>query len=150
MTAFSLLRIDTLSPGARSKPFPRRLGALLAIALASALSAPANVLGSQVQISGASPFGVLADCGNFPSQSGSINFVDSEVEPWIDVNPADADNIVAIWQQDRWSDGGSRGNVAGVSSDGGSSWAVVPWRANSRRYSSLTSVATRVRARTLE
>jgi len=48
------------------------------------------------------------------------------VEPWVDVNPANPDNIVAIWQQDRWSDGGAKGNVAGVSLNGGSTWAIVP------------------------
>ena len=42
------------------------------------------------------------------------------------VNPIDPDNVVAFWQQDRWSDGGSRGNVAGVSFDGGATWDIVP------------------------
>jgi len=81
-----------------------------------------------VQVSGVSPFGVLGDCGNFPGTipgPGSV-FLDSEVEPWVAVNPTDADNIVAFWQQDRWSNGGSRGNVAGVSFDGGSTWQIVP------------------------
>lgn len=77
-----------------------------------------------VQVSGASPFGAIGDCGNFPGTG--ILFLDSEVEPWLDVNPINPDNIVAIWQQDRWSDGGSRGNVAGVSFDGGETWAIVP------------------------
>ncbi|HSB77484.1 MAG TPA: sialidase family protein [Candidatus Methylomirabilis sp.] len=35
-------------------------------------------------------------------------------------------NIVGSWQQDRWSNGGSRGLVAGVSFDGGATWANVP------------------------
>ena len=47
------------------------------------------------------------------------NFANTEVEPWVDVNPTNPDNIVATWQQDRWSDGGSRGLVAGVSTNGG-------------------------------
>lgn len=83
-------------------------------------------VGPLVQISTVSPFGPLAACGNFPGLAGGVNFVNSEVEPWVDVNPADANNIVAIWQQDRWSDGGSRGSVAGVSFDGGNSWQIVP------------------------
>lgn len=53
------------------------------------------------------------------------NFENSEVEPWVDVNPTDATNIVATWQQDRWSNGGSRGNLIGRSSDGGASWTIV-------------------------
>jgi len=83
-------------------------------------------IGPLVQVSSMSPFGPLAACGNFPGVAGGINFLDSEIEPWVDVNPANPDNIVAIWQQDRWSDGGSRGNVAGVSFDGGNTWAIVP------------------------
>ena len=81
---------------------------------------------SLVQVSSISPFGVLTNCGDFPGISNGINFVNSEVEPWVVVNPADPDNIVAFWQQDRWSNGGARGNVAGVSLDGGSSWDIVP------------------------
>lgn len=79
-----------------------------------------------VQISGDSPFGSLENCGNFPGVLEGTNFVNSEVEPWIDVNPVNPNNIVAIWQQDRWSDGGSRGTVAGVSLDGGLNWTLVP------------------------
>ena len=52
-------------------------------------------------------------------------FLNAEVEPWVDVNPTNPNNIVAFWQQDRWSDGGSRALVAGVSKDGGTSWTSV-------------------------
>ena len=51
-----------------------------------------------------------------------INFPDAEVEPWVDVNPTDSDNIVAIYQQDRYSDGGAKGNVSSASFDGGLTW----------------------------
>jgi hypothetical protein len=75
------------------------------------------------QVSGTSLFaGCVAD--NVAGQSGTV-FHDSEVEPWIDVNPQDPDNIVGIWQQDRWSNGGARGLVVGVSLDGGNNWAEV-------------------------
>ena len=97
-----------------------------AIAVAGAAAWAALSLGPLVQVSGTSPFGPLAACGNFPGIFEGVNFVDSEVEPWVDVNPTDPDNIVAIWQQDRWSDGGARGTVAGVSLDGGASWEIVP------------------------
>jgi hypothetical protein len=73
------------------------------------------------QVSGASPF---ASCTADSGQTGA-NFANTEVEPWVDVNPTDASNIVASWQQDRWSDGGARGLVAGVSRDGGQSWTEV-------------------------
>lgn len=53
------------------------------------------------------------------------NFANSEVEPWVDVNPTDSNNLVAAWQQDRWSNGGSRGNVVGRSTNGGASWELI-------------------------
>lgn len=86
--------------------------------------------GPLTQVSGFSPF--PADCG-VAGQSGT-NYLHSEVEPWVDVNPTDpdglgpaqpGDNIVGSWQQDRWSNGGARGLVAGVSMDGGTTWESV-------------------------
>jgi hypothetical protein len=79
--------------------------------------------GPLVQVSGTSPFAACT-ADDVAGQSGEV-FPNSEVEPWIDVNPTDEENIVGMWQQDRWSNGGSRGHVAGVSVDGGSSWAQV-------------------------
>jgi hypothetical protein len=103
---------------------------VLVMGLVGVQIAQAATAGPLVQVSGASPFGALEDCGNFPTQvpffPPSENFVNSEVEPWVVVNPVDQDNIVGFWQQDRWSDGGSRGNVAGVSFDGGAAWQIVP------------------------
>jgi hypothetical protein len=80
-----------------------------------------------VQVTGKSPFGALKICGNFPGELEPVgeNFLDSEVEPWIDVNPQDAANLVGIWQQDRWSNGGARSNLAGASFDGGETWRTV-------------------------
>jgi hypothetical protein len=54
-----------------------------------------------------------------------INFPNSATEPWVDVNPTNPLNIVGGWQQDRWSNGGSRGLVAGASFDGGTTWIQV-------------------------
>ncbi|MFO1352499.1 MAG: sialidase family protein [Gammaproteobacteria bacterium] len=83
-----------------------------------------------VRISGLSPYGALTNCGNFPGVvvTPGVNYVNTEIEPWVEVNPTNHDNIVAFWQQDRWSNGGSRGLVAGVSGDGGETWqsVVVP------------------------
>jgi hypothetical protein len=49
-------------------------------------------------------------------------YVNSEVEPFVAVNPRDVSNLVAVWQQDRWSGGGARGLLTGTSLDGGRSW----------------------------
>ena len=94
--------------------------AFLAVHPAAAIDLTAGPL---VQVSGTSPFAACT-ADDVPGQSGEV-FLNSEVEPWIDVNPTDPDNIVGMWQQDRWSNGGSRGHVAGVSVDGGSSWTQV-------------------------
>jgi hypothetical protein len=99
---------------------------LLALVIVTAATAGGFTTGTLVQVSGTSAF---ADCtaDDVPGQTGT-NFPDSEVEPWIDVNPTDADNLVGAFQQDRWSNGGARGTVARFSNDGGATWAesVIP------------------------
>jgi hypothetical protein len=98
-------------------------GLTLVLATAAGLRAAAFTLGPLVQVSGASPLaGCTAD--GAAGQSGTV-YLHSEVEPWIDVNPTDGSNIVGIWQQDRWSNGGSRGLVVGASTNGGGSWTPV-------------------------
>ena len=49
-------------------------------------------------------------------------FVNAEVEPWIAVNPANPNNLVGVWQQDRWTDGGSHGLTTVYSMNGGATW----------------------------
>lgn len=115
--------------------FHRLLIATLAALAVSASAGLGAALGADltpgplVQVSGNSPFPATGCPGeNLGTQSGTV-FLDSEVEPWIDVNPTDPDNIVGIWQADRWSNGGARGLVAGVSIDGGTNWTqpvVIP------------------------
>src|SRR5215218_2343704 len=65
------------------------------------------------------------------SEPVPVNFPDTEPEVWFEVNPQDANDLAAFWQQDRWSDGGAHGLVAGVSANGGLSWANS-WPAFSR------------------
>ena len=72
------------------------------------------------------PISPFATCtADHVGQQLGVNFPNSTVEPWVDVNPTNTLNIVASWQQDRWSNGGSRGLVAGVSADGGATWTSV-------------------------
>src|SRR3712207_9247693 len=56
------------------------------------------VAGPLVRVSGTSPF-AGSNCG-LAGQTGK-NFLNSEVEPFVDVNPANGDNIIGAWQQDR-------------------------------------------------
>jgi hypothetical protein len=69
-----------------------------------------------VQTSGPSPFAACEVGG-----PGTV-YPNTEVEPWVAVNPTDHNNIIGVYQQDRWSNGGAHGLVAAVSFDGGTSW----------------------------
>jgi photosystem II stability/assembly factor-like uncharacterized protein len=82
-------------------------------------------LGPLIQVSVTNPFaGITAD---HPETQPATFAPDSEVEPYVVVDPTDCDHLVGIWQQDRWSTNGSRGVVVGVTFDGGRSWQeVVP------------------------
>jgi hypothetical protein len=100
-------------------------GTVLAALLGAAVMAPATA-GAAVDpltlVSGPSPF--AAGCEGAP-QTGTV-FRNAEVEPWVDVNLADANNLVGDWQQDRWSNGGASGNLSAFSLDGGMSWTIPP------------------------
>jgi len=114
--------MSSLVLGRRQRRF---LALFAAAACASALAAAALavifVASSPIVVSASvSPFATCT-ADNVAGQSGT-NYPNTEVEPWVEVNPTNSNNIVASWQQDRWSDGGARGLVAGVSSDGGTSW----------------------------
>ncbi len=55
------------------------------------------------------------------SASGT-SFVNAEVEPWAALDPTNNQRILAAWQQDRWSNGGSRAITSAFSADGGATW----------------------------
>src|SRR5207245_10588245 len=46
---------------------------------------------------------------------GETNSVNTELEPWVAVNPTDPSNIVGVYQQDRYTFGGPRGLAAAAS-----------------------------------
>ncbi len=75
---------------------------------------------TEVQVSGATPFN--ATCGN-PGTIGGTVTLNAEVEPQLAVNPTNTANLVGVWQQDRWSNSGSQGTLAGFSLDGGLTWS---------------------------
>jgi hypothetical protein len=108
----------------RRKRFSTALAAVaVALVLVTGISAADFTLGTLVQVSGASPLaGCTAD--DAAGQTGNL-FPDSEVEPWIDANPTNPLNLIGVWQQDRWSNGGARGLLAGVTTNGGASWTIV-------------------------
>jgi hypothetical protein len=99
--------------------------AVLVLAATPAWAGPGS-LGPLDKVSGASPLaGCTAD--NVASQSGR-NFLGSEVEPWIASSSVDRSgdgvpDLIAGYQQDRWSNGGARGVFASVFHNG--SWLQV-------------------------
>ena len=93
----------------------------LAIGALPAHAAPFT-LGPTHVASGLSPFPV--GCGGpGEASAGSVVYQNAEVETHVAVNPTNANNVVAYWQQDRWNDGGAHGNLAGYSFNGGTTWA---------------------------
>src|SRR2546422_795984 len=90
------------------------LSAVLTLATAAA-----TTVGPLVKVSGPSPYATCTIGGP------GTNYVNAEVEPYVAVNPTNAANIVGVWQQDRWSNGGAHGLVAGFSFDGGTTWGEM-------------------------
>jgi hypothetical protein len=84
----------------------------------SSVNAGGFIVAPLTTISGPSPF---AECtiGQF---NNATNYVNAEEEPWVDVNPTNSQNFIAVWQQDRWSNGGAHGLVAGTTHNGGTTW----------------------------
>ena len=70
---------------------------------------------------------LLPDTSDIIGQSGHVR-LNSEVEPQVAVDPTNPLHVVGVWQQDRWSNGGSRALVEGDSIDGGNTWTrqVIP------------------------
>ncbi|KVA22407.1 sialidase family protein [Burkholderia ubonensis] len=97
---------------------PHPLVTRLTIAAALAFTAAAHA--DPVRVSGPSPFAACTTGG-----PGTV-YVNAEVEPWLAVNPARPTNMIGVWQQDRWSNGGAHGLVAGYTFDGGATWAQTP------------------------
>jgi len=99
-------------------------GGVIALACLIGPGAQAQTLGSLVQVAGGDPFsGCTADQVHAQESAfGSVLFPATSIEPWVAVDPTDPSRLLAGHQQDRWSDGGSRGLVGVVSSNGGSTW----------------------------
>ena len=70
-------------------------------------------------VSGASAF--TTTCAGVPNP-GTL-YINAEVEPHIAINPANPDNLIGTWQQDRWSNGGAQGIAVAASFDAGVTWA---------------------------
>jgi hypothetical protein len=54
-----------------------------------------------------------------------FNYPSTEVEPYVALNPTNPNNLVGVFQQDRWDNGGAHGLAAAVSFTGGRFWRTV-------------------------
>lgn len=64
-----------------------------------------------------SPGDPYAAC-NIAADGTGVNHPSAEVEPYVSANPRDPGNVIGVYQQDRWSNGGARGISASYSRDG--------------------------------
>jgi hypothetical protein len=79
-------------------------------------SPPAQAASDNVTVSSVSAFALC------PLPGAGRTYTDAEVEPWIAANPAEPQNLLTVWQQDRSSSGAARAIVTGFSRDGGRAW----------------------------
>ena len=92
-------------------------GAAFCVVAAKDATLAATASFKRVVSAAQSPF--AAGCGG--SVSG-VNYRGAEVEPSLAKNPTSPNHMVAAWQQDRWSNGGSQGTASATSFDGGLTW----------------------------
>ncbi len=109
---------------------------LMVFAVGPASAGPGSLVMAPVAASGPSPLS-SPPCSATPGTGSALQpipelFPNSEVEPWVDVSPVDGDGdsivgdvVAGIYQQDRWSNGGARDNVASISFDGGAAWQQI-------------------------
>jgi hypothetical protein len=85
----------------------------------------ATVLAAPVSVTRVSNPNVLDPTCDVGPAAGGFLYRNSEVEPFVATNPADAGNLIGAWQQDRWSNGGAAALVAGITTNGGATWTQV-------------------------
>jgi hypothetical protein len=98
-----------------------RRAALLVVACCACGSSdppPTPGIAGLAAVSGRAPW--PGTCGETAGRSTVT--LNSEVEPALAVDPLDANHLIGVWQQDRWSNGGAKGVVSATSFDGGHSW----------------------------
>ncbi|MDH5246392.1 MAG: glycoside hydrolase [Betaproteobacteria bacterium] len=81
-----------------------------------AMCTPPDAALEVVRVSGDTPF--APTCAPL---NGTL-YSNAEVEPYLAVNPTNPQNLIGVWQQDRWSNGGARGLMTAASFDGGRTW----------------------------
>lgn len=109
----------------------RRVLAMAGALVFAAATAATAAGGGPVQASDETPF--TADCNGAPQ--GGTTYRDSEVEPFVSINPSNPNQMIGVYQQDRISTGGANGQGVSISTDGGANWTptkVSSWPKFSR------------------
>src|SRR5258707_4972841 len=96
-----------------------RMGAIATIACTAIPSRAAGAVSSPVRVTVP---GSACLAGTVTADPTGTNYPSAEVEPSVAVNPRDPTNVVAVWQQDRWDNGGANGLRGAFSFDGGANW----------------------------
>jgi hypothetical protein len=81
-------------------------------------------LGPTVRVSHGDPF-AHTDADHIEAQTGTV-YPGTSVETFLVVDPTNPGHLAAMWQQDRWSNGGARGLEVATSFDGGQTWQDTP------------------------
>jgi len=58
--------------------------------------------------------------------NGDTLYENAEVEPYVVVDPLNSQQLVGVWQEDRWEGGGAHGIISALSQDGGKTWGLQP------------------------
>ena len=100
-------------------------GGVIGLACALGAGAHAQTLAGLTQITGGDPFtNCTADNVNSQEKAfGSILYPNTNIEPWATVDTTNGSRVVIGHHQDRWNDGGARGLVGNISTDGGGTWS---------------------------
>jgi hypothetical protein len=91
------------------------------LTLAAPTFAVDATVGPLSTVSGPSPYAGCTSASD-PGSPPGTNYPNAETEPSVAVNPHDTGNLIGVFQQDRWSNGGSRGLSTAVSFNGGTTW----------------------------
>ena len=91
----------------------------LVFVLLAACGDNTTIGGGLVAVTGDSPLHV-SQCD--PEPAPSHVYTGLELEPWLAIDPTDDTHLIAVWQQDRWNNGGAAALGTAASVDGGASW----------------------------
>lgn len=90
------------------------------------IAASTAFAGGALQQVSSPPSPYATKCASSDSTQPGHVYVNGTEEPQLAVS---GNNMIAMWHQDRWNNGGAHGIGVGYSSDGGASWkeTTIPW-----------------------